>query len=67
MIAAPNAFTPNGDGLNDFFFPHLLNVNSFEMRIFNRWGKVIYSVSDQLSGWNEANGIDAEIGIYAII
>ncbi|MBX7107569.1 MAG: gliding motility-associated C-terminal domain-containing protein [Chitinophagales bacterium] len=65
LLAVPNVFTPNGDGLNDFFLPHLLNVQRFEMQIFNRWGKLEYAATDQQPGWNGKNkGAEAETGIY---
>ena len=38
----PNAFTPDNDGLNDFFALQGAHFNSFEMEIFNRWGESIY-------------------------
>jgi gliding motility-associated-like protein len=43
-IAFPSAFTPNGDGLNDMYYP-LLPVGSTitNMIIFNRWGNSVYS------------------------
>ena len=41
-IYIPNAFTPDNDGLNDFFAPQGTEFNSFEMEIYNRWGEKIY-------------------------
>jgi gliding motility-associated-like protein len=40
----PNAFTPNGDGMNEFFTPYGINVDPsyFEMSIFNRWDNLVY-------------------------
>ncbi len=65
LLAIPNVFTPNGDGLNDFFLPRLLNVRSFELQIFNRWGKMEYAATDQQPGWNGTNkGAESETGIY---
>ncbi|MBC8319254.1 MAG: gliding motility-associated C-terminal domain-containing protein [Bacteroidetes bacterium] len=50
----PNAFTPNGDGLNDFFgpIPRYDYVNRYYMSIFNRWGQMIYETTDINKGWN---------------
>ncbi|MFM7216684.1 MAG: PKD domain-containing protein [Bacteroidota bacterium] len=41
-IFIPNAFTPNGDGRNDFFFPIGENIVSIEMWILDRWGLQIF-------------------------
>ena len=38
----PNAFTPNGDDLNDFFFGTGLGIKEYEMWIFDRWGNQIF-------------------------
>lgn len=48
----PTAFTPNSDGLNDIFnvFGHF--ITTFEMRIFNRWGEMMYVTDDLGKGWD---------------
>ncbi|MFD2203669.1 gliding motility-associated C-terminal domain-containing protein [Shivajiella indica] len=52
-ITIPNAFTPNGDGLNDFFMPVLKGVVSFEMNIFNHWGEPLYTHQGlEGNGWD---------------
>jgi gliding motility-associated-like protein len=48
----PNAFTPNGDGVNDQFNPLTLGVAEFEMMIFDRWGLKIYETDDLSKPWN---------------
>ena len=47
----PNAFTPNGDGLNDVFRPigHNIAIERFE--IYNRWGEMIYQSDDSQANW----------------
>ena len=53
MIVIPNAFTPNGDGLNDTFIPKVKAVSNFSMEIFNTWGERIYSTTSLESrGWD---------------
>tara|TARA_R110002072_G_scaffold140812_1_gene285426 strand:+ start:115632 stop:117647 length:2016 start_codon:yes stop_codon:yes gene_type:complete len=53
FITIPNAFTPNGDGLNDTFIPKLRAVSTFSMDIFNTWGEKMYSVSGlESKGWD---------------
>jgi gliding motility-associated-like protein len=38
----PNAFTPNGDGVNDFFFGQGIGIKKYDIWIFDRWGNMIY-------------------------
>lgn len=52
-ITIPNAFSPNGDGLNDVFAPVLKGVQAFEMDIFNQWGERMFHSSDlDIKGWD---------------
>ncbi|MCC6371013.1 MAG: gliding motility-associated C-terminal domain-containing protein [Bacteroidia bacterium] len=55
-VFIPAAFTPNADGVNDYFFPVFspfgLDSKSFEMDIFDRWGHVIYHSKDPNKGWD---------------
>ncbi len=48
----PNAFTPDGDGLNDVFTAVGDEITEFEMLIFNRWGELIYQTNDLKNGWD---------------
>tara|TARA_R110002020_G_scaffold132907_3_gene296705 strand:+ start:34104 stop:36095 length:1992 start_codon:yes stop_codon:yes gene_type:complete len=53
FITIPNAFTPNGDGLNDTFIPKLRAVSNFSMDIFNTWGEKLYSTASlETQGWD---------------
>lgn len=51
---APNAFTPDGDNLNDKFLPLGVgwDVTTFTMLIFDRWGNQVFETSDPTEGWN---------------
>lgn len=61
----PDAFSPNGDGLNEMFRPHLVNFEQFEMHIFNRWGERLFSSTDPASGWDGTyKGIQLPAGMY---
>jgi gliding motility-associated-like protein len=52
FFALPNAFTPNGDGLNDQFYPVLtVGATVQEFRVFDRWGNIVYD-SPLSPGWD---------------
>ena len=52
-LLLPNAFTPNGDGINDNFRPlHACDMQDYNMTIFNRYGEKIYFTKDPLQGWD---------------
>jgi len=65
-IFMPNAFTPNHDGLNDIFKPqYYCSFSSYEMDVFNRWGKLIFRSTDIKQGWDGTeNGTPALIDVY---
>ncbi|MCX6266174.1 MAG: gliding motility-associated C-terminal domain-containing protein [Bacteroidetes bacterium] len=52
--ALPNIFTPNGDGKNDYFipFPDYTSVSSVSMKIFDRWGKIVFETQDPAIEWD---------------
>lgn len=53
-IYVPNAFTPNGDGLNDVFLPLAQSVREYELIIYNRWGLKVFTSNELNLGWNGA-------------
>ncbi|MFT5382985.1 MAG: gliding motility-associated-like protein [Saprospiraceae bacterium] len=68
-IFVPNVFSPNFDGANDRFqtfsnceFP------VFNLKVFNRWGGLVYQTNDQFSGWDgQYKGKDGQQGVYVWI
>jgi gliding motility-associated-like protein len=49
----PTAFTPNGDGRNDFLAPmNAVKAVDLEFRVFNRWGQLLYASSNWKQGWD---------------
>ncbi|MBL7888029.1 MAG: gliding motility-associated C-terminal domain-containing protein [Bacteroidia bacterium] len=48
----PNAFTPNGDGVNDLFGAVGIDVHDFEISIFNRWGELIFTSTNLQDHWD---------------
>ncbi len=58
-IHVPNAFTPNGDGRNDFLRPVLMGIRELRyFRVFNRWGKLLFDMKADQPGWDGTiNGV----------
>jgi len=53
MMAVPNVFTPNGDGLNDYFYPVISCVfEEYHIAIFNRWGQILFESNNQNTKWD---------------
>lgn len=61
----PTAFTPNGDGQNDMFLPYMEDVIEFNMKIFTRWGELIFESNDKTKGWDGSyKGEPLQDGVY---
>lgn len=68
VVMTPNAFTPNNDGLNDFFGPSGKVPDGYLMQIFNRFGQLIYTSSSLKARWNGTfNGSPQPLGVYVYI
>ena len=70
VIWVPNAFSPNGDGLNDHFRPASANIRKYNMIIFDRSGLMVYSSDNISDGWDGTYGgqpCPAGIYIYRIV
>lgn len=64
-IFMPEAFTPNGDGMNDQLLAKGIYVDQFSMTIYDRWGEVVYNTTNKTEGWDgKINGQDATHGQY---
>lgn len=70
-LSLPNAFSPNNDGQNDFFFPVrddqgqpiFRDISDFKIEVFNRWGRKVYSEEDAGRFVNEGwDGTDMTTG-----
>lgn len=65
-LYVPNTFTPNRDGLNDFFLAFGTEIKEFEMLIFNRWGEQIFRSTSLQEGWDGTHrNQKCPIGVYA--
>lgn len=64
-LKLPNAFSPNGDHINDFFRPLDGVFKNFQMTIYNRWGLVVFETNNSEEGWNgQTNGSLGKAGTY---
>ena len=65
-LQIPNVFTPNGDALNDTFFPKFRFIRNLQLQVMNKWGELIYrsrGVDDP--GWDgTVSGQKAPEGVY---
>jgi gliding motility-associated-like protein len=61
-----NGFTPNNDGVNDYFAPLLLGLNAIQFSVYDTWGALVYAESgDTIRGWDgNINNKEAENGNY---
>jgi gliding motility-associated-like protein len=67
-VFVPNAFTPNEDGNNETFYPVTRNVKSLYMKIYNRWGMLVFETYDANKGWDgKYKGNYAQQDVYAYI
>ena len=68
----PNVFSPNGDGLNDYFYPRQYltkGLTAFSMNIYNRWGELVFqTTSIDGRGWDgKLNSTDQPEGVYVYV
>ena len=72
VFEVPNVFTPNGDGVNDFFFLKTASLESIDAYIYDRWGRMVFKTEGATAGnisWDGKNpaGKDAPDGTYFYI
>ncbi len=74
-IFVPNTFSPNGDGMNDIFYPRGKGVFTIKsLRIFNRWGEVVFErigfqANDATAGWDgtfKGSKLPTDVYVYAM-
>ena len=68
----PNTFSPNNDGKNDVIRPFGTgwDTDYYSMRVYNRWGELVFSTTDVNTGWNgmmQGDKSEAQQGVYTII
>jgi len=65
-LYVPTAFTPNGDGRNETFYPFPVGIKAINyFKIFNRWGQLMFSSTVLYKGWDgKLQGVDQPTGTY---
>jgi len=64
-IYIPNVFTPNGDGFNDKFEIKSLDLSNVDLKIYNRWGNLLFKDNDTHVSWDgKYNGVNCSDGVY---
>ena len=69
-IAVPNAFTPNGDGLNDFLYPlNAYKADNLDFKVYNRLGQLVFESKDWTQKWDgtiKAEPQDAGVYVWTL-
>ncbi len=64
-IVVPNVFSPDGDGVNDFFTITSGGLKSYSLIIVNRWGNVVFESDNPTVHWDgTSNGKACDEGVY---
>ena len=65
LIGMPNAFSPNGDGINDVLKIEGRGIVELSFRIYNRWGEKVFETTDKNVGWDGIyKGVLQEMDVY---
>ncbi|MBL7986410.1 MAG: gliding motility-associated C-terminal domain-containing protein [Flavobacteriales bacterium] len=66
IVYLPNAFTPNGDGVNDTWgVVQDCTLSEFELTVFDRWGRSVFTSTEPGAVWSGAGGVESPIEVYA--
>lgn len=68
-LYVPNTFTPNGDQLNDVFLVPTTNMSEYNIKIFDRWGALLFESNDVTTCWDgtyRGKAVAEDVYVYAI-
>jgi gliding motility-associated-like protein len=66
-LYVPNAFTPNGDGVNDLFHIYGTGIEEMTLRVFNRWGTLLFETTNPSVGWDgtyQGEPLNPDVYVY---
>lgn len=68
-IYIPNVFSPNGDGINDVLYAQGLDFEGLSLKVYDRWGGLVYSTKQQPLRWlgESASGAAVSTGVYVLV
>lgn len=72
LVYVPNAFTPGRNGINDYFYPQGegIELESYDMYIYDRWGKLVWATGNFSKKWDGTNmfsGKEVPVGTYVYL
>ena len=68
LAALPTAFSPNGDGSNDILFVRSGAIETMSLKIFNRWGELVFETNNPDQGWDgKYKGREQETDAYGYV
>lgn len=68
-VGIPNAFSPNGDGVNDVIYIKGFGFDEIQLLIFNRWGELVFQTNDRSVGWDgtyKGQMQETEVYVYVL-
>jgi gliding motility-associated-like protein len=67
ILYIPNAFSPNGDGINDEYYVYAEGVKRVVWSVFDRWGEIVFTSADIDTGWDGTmKGKKLQPGVFVI-
>ena len=67
LTFVPNAFTPNNDGANDVLYVRGQFIETFDLKIYDRWGELVFETQDKSQGWDgsfKGKELDPAVYVY---
>jgi len=69
VVSVPSAFSPNGDGVNDFFHIGTNLITDIDFKVYNRWGELVFQTQNPDFKWDgfNQNGKRIAEGVYVYL